>query len=47
MVGADHYQLFGLMVLGVMEGQIANVVTFLELSSFSSFALPPTLPRLR
>ena len=46
-VGADHYQLFGLMVLGIMEGQIANMVTFLELSSFSSFALPPTLPRLR
>src|SRR5713101_1184078 len=40
---ADSYQLFGLMVLGVVEGQIANMVTFLELSSFSSFALPPTL----
>ncbi|WP_169460936.1 RNA polymerase subunit sigma-70 [Ktedonobacter racemifer] len=44
---ADSYQLFGLMVLGVVEGQIANMVTFLELSSFSSFALPPTLPYVR
>jgi RNA polymerase sigma-70 factor, ECF subfamily len=43
----DHYQLFGLMVLGVVEGQIAHMVAFLERSSFSSFALPPTLPRLR
>jgi RNA polymerase sigma-70 factor (ECF subfamily) len=40
----DSYQLIGLMVLGVVEGQIANMVMFLELSSFSSFALPPTLP---
>ena len=39
----DLYQLFGLMVLGVVEGQIANMVTFLELSSLSPFALPPTL----
>ncbi len=44
---ADSYQFFGLMVLGVVEGQIANMVTFLELSSFSSFALPPTLPYVR
>ncbi len=44
---ADSYQLFGLMVLGVVEGQIANMVTFLELSSFSSFALPSTLPYVR
>ncbi|GHO81573.1 RNA polymerase sigma factor [Ktedonobacter sp. SOSP1-85] len=44
---ADSYQLFGLMVLGVVEGQIANMVSFLELSSFSSFALPPTLPYVR
>ena len=43
----DSYQLFGLMVLGVVEGQIANMVTFLELSSFSSFALPSTLPYVR
>ncbi len=41
---ADNYQLFGLMVLGVVEGQIANMVLFPEPSSFSSFALPPTLP---
>ncbi len=44
---ADLYQLFGLMVLDVVEGQIANMVSFLELSSFSSFALPPTLPYVR
>jgi len=43
----DLYQLFGLMVLDVVEGQIANMVSFLELSSFSSFALPPTLPYVR
>ena len=43
----DHYQLFGLMVLGVVKGQIANMISFLELSSFSSFALPPTLPYVR
>jgi RNA polymerase sigma-70 factor (ECF subfamily) len=43
----DSYQLFGLMVLDVVEGQIANMVSFLELSSFSSFALPPTLPYVR
>jgi RNA polymerase sigma-70 factor (ECF subfamily) len=43
----DLYQLFGLMVLGVVEGQIASMVTFLELSSFSFFALPPTLPFAR
>jgi RNA polymerase sigma-70 factor, ECF subfamily len=41
---ADSYQLFGLMVLDVVEGQIASMVSFLELSSFSSFALPPTFP---
>ncbi len=41
--GADVYQLFGLMVLGVEGEQIASLVAFLELSSFSSFALPPTL----
>jgi RNA polymerase sigma-70 factor (ECF subfamily) len=44
---SDSYQLFGLMVLGVVEGQIANMVSFLELSSFSSFALPSTLPYVR
>jgi RNA polymerase sigma-70 factor, ECF subfamily len=37
----DRYRLFGLMVLGVVEGQIANMVMFLELSSFSFLALPP------
>ncbi len=44
--GADAYQFFGLMVLGVEGEQIANMVAFLELSSFSSFVLPPTLPHL-
>src|SRR5258707_5170250 len=44
---ADSYQLFGLMVLGGGEGQIANMGTFLELSSFSSFGLPSTLPYVR
>jgi RNA polymerase sigma-70 factor, ECF subfamily len=45
--GADVYQLFGLMVLSVEGEQIASLVAFLELSSLSSFALPPTfLPHL-
>ncbi len=39
-------QLFGLVVLGVEGEQIASLVAFLELSSLSSFALPPTLPYL-
>jgi RNA polymerase sigma-70 factor, ECF subfamily len=42
--GADVYQLFGLVVLGVVGEQIASLVAFLELSSLSSFALPPTFP---
>jgi len=41
--GADVYQLFGLLVLGVEGEQIGSLVAFLELSSLSSFALPPTL----
>jgi RNA polymerase sigma-70 factor, ECF subfamily len=41
---ADVYQLFGLVVLGVEGEQIGSLVAFLELSSLSSFALPPTLP---
>jgi RNA polymerase sigma-70 factor (ECF subfamily) len=40
---ADVYQLFGLVVLGVVDEQIGSLVAFLELSSLSSFALPPTL----
>ncbi len=40
---ADVYQLVGLVVLGVVGEQIGSLVAFLELSSFSSFALPPTL----
>ena len=38
------YQLTGLMVLGMVDEQIASIVAFLEPGSFSSFALPPTLP---
>ena len=40
--GTDTYQLFGLMVLGMEGEQITSLVAFLELSSLSSFALPPT-----
>jgi RNA polymerase sigma-70 factor (ECF subfamily) len=40
---ADTYQLFGLLVLGVVGEQIGSLVAFLEPSSLSSFALPPTL----
>jgi RNA polymerase sigma-70 factor (ECF subfamily) len=39
---ASVYQLFGLLVLGMVGEQIANTVTFLELSSLSPFALPDT-----
>jgi len=38
------YRLFGLLVLGMVGEQIANTVTFLELSSLSPFALPDTFP---
>jgi hypothetical protein len=38
------YQLFGLVVLDVVDEQIAHIVVFLDLSSISFFALPPTLP---
>ena len=44
--GADNYQLFGLVVLGMEGEQIASLVAFLDVSSLSSFALPPTLPSL-
>ena len=40
---AGVYQLFGLVVLSVVGEQIGSLVAFLELSSLSSFALPPTL----
>jgi len=43
-VEAGVYQLFGLLVLDIVGEQIANTVTFLELSSLSPFALPPRLP---
>src|SRR6266436_4762859 len=39
---AGVYRLFGLLVLGMVGEQIANTVTFLELSSLSPFALPDT-----
>jgi len=39
----EVYQLFGLMVLGVEGERISSVVGFLEVSSLSCFALPPTL----
>src|SRR5229473_3068533 len=38
------YRLFGLLVLGMVGEQIANTVTFLELSNLSPFALPDTFP---
>ena len=41
---AGVYQLVGLVVLGVVGEQIGSLVAFLELSSLSSFGLPPTLP---
>jgi hypothetical protein len=41
---ADDYQLFGLLVLGVVGEQIGSLVVFLGLPSFSSFALPPSIP---
>jgi RNA polymerase sigma-70 factor (ECF subfamily) len=44
--GEDLYQLFGLVVLGMEGAQIASLVAFLELSSISSFALPPSLAPL-
>jgi len=40
--GADVSQLFGLLVLGVEGEQIASLVAFLDVSSISGFALPPT-----
>jgi RNA polymerase sigma-70 factor (ECF subfamily) len=43
---ADVYQLFGMVVLGVEGEQIASLVAFLDVSSISSFALPPTFPHV-
>ena len=40
--GADDYQLFGLVVLGVEGEQIGSLVAFLDVASFTSFGLPPT-----
>ncbi|GHO57513.1 RNA polymerase subunit sigma-70 [Ktedonobacter robiniae] len=44
--GADDSQLFGMVVLDVEGTQIVSMVAFLELSSLSFFALPPTLPHV-
>src|SRR5215471_10643757 len=44
--GADAYQLFGMVVLGMEGEQIASLVAFLDVSSISCFALPPTFPHL-
>jgi hypothetical protein len=38
--GTGGYRLFGLVVLGMVGEQIAHMVTFLDLSSLSPFALP-------
>ncbi|HEX4207052.1 MAG TPA: RNA polymerase subunit sigma-70 [Ktedonobacteraceae bacterium] len=43
-VGAEAFQLIGLLVLSVEEEQIASLVAFLDLESLAPFALPPTLP---
>jgi RNA polymerase sigma-70 factor (ECF subfamily) len=40
--GDDTYRLYGLQVLDVVGGQIASIVTFLDLPSLAPFALPPT-----
>jgi RNA polymerase sigma-70 factor (ECF subfamily) len=40
--GADGYQLFGLIVLGMVGEQIGSLVAFLDVSCLSSFALPLT-----
>jgi RNA polymerase sigma-70 factor, ECF subfamily len=42
--GAEDYQLFGLVVLGVEGEQIGSLVAFLDVASFTSFGLPSTLP---
>ena len=41
-VGADDYQLVGLLVLGVEGTQIVSLVAFLDVASFTSFGLSPT-----
>src|SRR5215469_12780642 len=41
-VEEEVYQLFGLLVLDVEGERIASVIGFLEVSSLSNFALPPT-----
>jgi len=43
-VGAGVYQLFGLLVLGIVGEQIGSLIAFLDLSSLSCFALPSTFP---
>jgi RNA polymerase sigma-70 factor, ECF subfamily len=41
--GDDPYQLFSLLVLDVVGGQIASIVAFLDLPGLAPFALPPML----
>ena len=41
--GDQTYQLFSLLVLDVVGGQIASIVTFLDLPALAPFTLPPTL----
>ncbi|GLV60715.1 ECF RNA polymerase sigma factor SigG [Dictyobacter sp. S3.2.2.5] len=41
--GEQVFKLIGLVVLGVEGEQIASLVAFLDVSSLSSFALPPSL----
>ena len=42
-VEAGIYQLFGLLVLGIVGEQIGSLVAFLDLSCLSCFALPSRL----
>ncbi len=41
--GADVYQFIGLLVLDIVDQQIASLIAFLDVSSLLSFALPPVL----
>ncbi len=42
-IGDHTYQLYCLLVLDVVGGQIASIVAFLDLPGLAPFALPPTL----
>lgn len=41
---ASAYQLFGLLVLALVDEQVASTVVFLDLFCLSPFALPDTFP---